>query len=143
MSFVGRALVARLTVLAEARGRGSHKAGDKPPPYVVVIALILTIACTQPAPSPEPAAEPKRGGVLTLLMSQTGDPSSFDLHQESVAASIEAAGGAYDNLIMFDPMDPNRIVPDLAESWEAATDGMSYTFRLHKGVRFQNGNALT
>ena len=50
----------------------------------------------------------------------------------------------YDNLIRFNPNDGGRtIVPDLAEKWEIAPDGSSYTFHLRKGVKFHDGSDLT
>jgi oligopeptide transport system substrate-binding protein len=35
-----------------------------------------------------------------------------------------------------------NIVPDIAESWEKSTDGKTYTFYLHQGVKFQNGGEV-
>ena len=37
----------------------------------------------------------------------------------------------------------NRLVPSLADSWDISPDGLVYTFRLHPGVTFSNGSALT
>ena len=85
----------------------------------------------------------KKGGVLTVLMNQSGDPPSFDLHQESGSAAIETAGPVYENLLSFDPLDPKALVPELADTWEFSQDGRSLTFRLHPGVSFQNGNSFT
>src|SRR5690606_3258279 len=47
----------------------------------------------------------------------------------------------YDSLLAWD-RDLN-IVPALAESWEAAPDATSYTFKLRQGVTFHNGKTLT
>ena len=108
---------------------------------LVVVALAGCSSAAAPAPTQENG--PKRGGVLTILMNPAGDPPSYDLHRESVGAAIESAGPAYENLIRFDPLAPSDIVPDLAERWEAAPDGLAYTFHLRQGVRFHSGGAFT
>ena len=35
-----------------------------------------------------------------------------------------------------------NIVPDIAESWEQSTDGKTYTFYLHQGVKFHDGGEV-
>ena len=37
---------------------------------------------------------------------------------------------------------PDRIQPDLAESWTVSEDGTNYTFKLREGAKFANGNPL-
>ena len=40
--------------------------------------------------------------------------------------------------------DPDgNVVPGLAETWEVSDDGMSITFHLQEGVKFQDGSGLT
>src|SRR5437667_9265904 len=41
------------------------------------------------------------------------------------------------------PMPGNGMAPSLAESWNAAPDGLSYEFVLRKGVKFHNGDPVT
>jgi peptide/nickel transport system substrate-binding protein len=127
-----------------------RRARDAVLPALVLAAALLAVGCTTTVPQGEPgsapaapAPQPKRGGVLALLMNQGGDPPSFDLHQESSSAAIEAAGPVYDTLLMFDPADPRRLIPNLADRWDVSPDGRTYTFHLRREVRFHNGTPLT
>lgn len=62
------------------------------------------------------------------------------------AWDYEVAGGAvlelvYDRLLYFD-RGSLKIVPELAERYEASPDGLVYTFHIRKGVTFHDGTAL-
>src|SRR5687767_10433978 len=112
-------------------------------------AVAFVLGCSQPSQpvsgqqgAGEGATQPGYGGTLLLL---SGDVPSFDLHQEASLNVTQQAGPSYDNLIRFDPNDPNDtiIIPDLAEKWTISADGKTYTFSLHKGVKFHNGDPLT
>ena len=37
-----------------------------------------------------------------------------------------------------DPYARNDLVPELAESWEISEDGLTYTFHVQEGIKFQN-----
>jgi peptide/nickel transport system substrate-binding protein len=41
------------------------------------------------------------------------------------------------------PMPGQKLGPSLAESWSAASDGLSYDFVLRDGIRFHNGDPVT
>ena len=49
----------------------------------------------------------------------------------------------YDTLLTVDPNDFSKIVPSLAEEWEASPDAMEYNFKLRPDVNFTTGNPLT
>lgn len=85
--------------------------------------------------------EPRRGGILTLHI--PGDPPNFDLHQNTTFMVNHVVTPCYNQLVQYDPLDPDAIIPDLAERWEVGPDGKSYTFFLRKGVKFHDGSLLT
>lgn len=46
----------------------------------------------------------------------------------------------YDSLVA--PGPGGRLVPSLAESWQVSPDGLTYTFRVRRGVRFHDGSTV-
>ena len=90
--------------------------------------------------APEP--NPKSGGVLRYGI--TNRPPHFDLHQSGTINSLGAQAVMFDNLIRRDPRDSGQtIIPDLAQNWQIAKDGKTYTFTLRQGVLFHDGAELT
>lgn len=89
--------------------------------------------------APEP--NPKYGG--TLRYGILSAPAHFDVHQSGTVSNMAAQGPMYDNLIRRHPADGQTIIPDLAQSWEIAPDGKTYTFFLRQGVQFHDGAELT
>ena len=87
------------------------------------------------------AQVPKRGG--TLRVSNGGDPPDFDLHQAVTYLTQFIGAPCYSTLLRIDPADYNKLLPDLAESYEVSADGKTVTFKLRAGVTFHNGTTLT
>jgi len=85
--------------------------------------------------------KPRYGGHLNVALA--GDPPSLDMHQESTFMVTIPMSPAYNTLIMFDPHNYPEIVGDLAKSWTVSDDHLTYTFKLHEGVKFHDGSDLT
>src|SRR5438093_6733431 len=85
--------------------------------------------------------KPRYGGVLTWF--DYGDPGRLDVHAESPLVVQQATAGVYSGLIQYDPDDPSKIVPDLAERWTVSPDGKTYTFHLRKGVKWHDGRPFS
>jgi len=50
---------------------------------------------------------------------------------------------SYDSLVTVEAPDFTMVQPRLADRWEISSDGLTYTFYLHKGVKFRSGNPVT
>ncbi|QND17818.1 ABC transporter substrate-binding protein (plasmid) [Rhizobium leguminosarum bv. trifolii] len=82
---------------------------------------------------------PKQGGDIVVTYKDditTLDPAiGYDWVNWSMIKSL------YSRLMDYAPGTPNP-VPSLAESFTVSSDGLTYTFKLHKGVKFSNGREL-
>ncbi|MHC2485196.1 ABC-type transport system substrate-binding protein [Rhizobium leguminosarum] len=92
------------------------------------------------APLPVMAEEtPKQGGAIVVTYKDditTLDPAiGYDWVNWSMIKSL------YSRLMDYAPGTPNP-VPSLAESFTVSPDGLTYTFKLHKGVKFSNGREV-
>jgi peptide/nickel transport system substrate-binding protein len=100
-----------------------------------------SFAALDPIQGPRGKGTPVRGGVLVRSLS--GDPPNFDPMSNTTGRVIGVVGPCCNGLVRFDEFDPNKIVPDLAESWQVSDDEKTYTFRLRSGVKFHDGKPMT
>lgn len=92
---------------------------------LLVIAVVLSSAVLAQAPR-----------VLTVGSQNDGnslDPSNLGPMETDISYKI------YSSLIRRVPGTLDEYVGDLAESWEASPDGLTYTFHLRRGVQWQRG----
>ncbi len=73
-----------------------------------------------------------------LIWGRGGDSVSLDLAQATDGESIKAGIQVLENLVIFED-DSMKVKPQLAESWSVSKDGLTWTFKLRKGVRFHDG----
>jgi dipeptide transport system substrate-binding protein len=86
------------------------------------------------------AAAGHASAAKTLVFCSEGSPEGFNPQFFTTGTTQDASSiPLFNRLVEFD-MGTTNIVPGLAASWEVAADGLSYTFHLRKGVKFQ-GNA--
>lgn len=79
------------------------------------------------------APEPKRGGTMTIMF-YTEPPSLVSLVSTN---SLVCSAKVTEGLLWYD--NDMRPQPQLATSWEIAPDGLTYTFRLRRGVKWHDG----
>lgn len=72
-----------------------------------------------------------------LVIAIEGSVSSMDPANIPDTSAIAATRGVYENLVQFN--EEQEIVGQLADSWEISDDSLTYTFKLHEGIKFQDG----
>src|SRR5436189_4405920 len=105
-------------------------------PFIALLILALAL----PAWAQE---KPRSGGELVFVV--PSEPPSYDAHQEETFGVIHPMAPHYSTLLKVDPFDKSGTKPvgDVAESWTVSKDGLTYTFKLRKGVKFHDGSELT
>lgn len=82
---------------------------------------------------------PSQGGTYRRpleSMPRTLDPAiARDLYSVTVIQQL------FDGLVQFD--QNLNVIPAIAKSWKISHDGLTYTFFLREGVKFQNGREIT
>jgi peptide/nickel transport system substrate-binding protein len=107
------------------RGRASAQTGSAYPDWI--------------PPSPKP---PKRGGVLTRA--SAWDPPVIDPRLTQSVGLFQFAGLTSNRLLRYSFADEATgyndlsLKGDLAESWQGSPDQRQWTFRLRRGVKWQN-----
>ncbi|HWK45867.1 MAG TPA: ABC transporter substrate-binding protein [Stellaceae bacterium] len=87
-----------------------------------------------------------------LVVAETG-PNSLDIHGVGAnSSSYQVAWNCYDRLLSYGrktmpdgslSYDGKQLVPELAEAWSMAPDGMSMTFKLRPDATFHDGSPVT
>ncbi|MCC6468475.1 MAG: ABC transporter substrate-binding protein [Alphaproteobacteria bacterium] len=101
-------------------------------------AFAACLAVMSPAQAQE---QPRRGGTLTFAVN--ADPPSYDCINTTTFVAVQTLNPHYSQLLKFDADKYPQVKGDLAESWTAAPDGLSYTFKLRQGVKFHDGTTLS
>jgi len=81
------------------------------------------------------------GGPRSITYYFTADPRSLDPAFSTDVPSGEMIAMLFDNLTQFDAS--GRLVPGIAERWEADTSGAVYTFHLRPNAAFHDGTPIT
>ncbi len=79
----------------------------------------------------------------TFVEVTISQPSSLDPAWEYDTASQDVIINVYETLVFPDKSSPTNMVPLLATSWDVSSDGLTWTFHIRPGVKFQNGDPLT
>ena len=92
----------------------------------VLSAALLLTACGQ---SEKKADAPKTFSYVYAI-----DPSSLDYSVTSKSSTSDVIANVVDGLLENDKY--GNLIPSLAEDWSVSKDGLTYTYKLRKGVKW-------
>ena len=98
--------------------------------------LVLAVHLLMPAARAETPAD------SLVMANQIDDMITLDPAEVFEFTAAEWAANVYDRLITYPPDDVEDIQGHVAESWEIADDGRTYTFKVRDGITFHSGNPL-
>ena len=93
---------------------------------VILSTAILLTACGK---SEKNADAPKTFSYVYAV-----DPSSLDYSVTSKSSTSDVIGNVVDGLLENDKY--GNLIPSLAEDWSVSKDGLTYTYKLRKGVKW-------
>ena len=110
--------------------------------WICGMCVLCLVACAGNIPgavtlTPTPA----KGGDGELRVLAVGEPVSLNPNIRADDNAFNVAQNVYNKLVTLDP--DYRVIPDLAETWDASEDGLTYTFQLAKNVRWHDGKPFT
>jgi peptide/nickel transport system substrate-binding protein len=105
-----------------------------------------SVEYTDPHPLP---AEPKVVQMDTpgryggrFVLGQVSNPRTFNAMMANENSSNDINNLTYSSLVDYNN-ETQQTEPALAKSWEASSDGLTWTFHLRKGAAFSDGHPMT
>lgn len=106
---------------------------------IVIVALSVMLgACSSSDLEDESMQE---NAKKILVYGHSGNSTSLDPAQMKVGDSFHVAVNMYETLVNLDEQG-TTVLPSLAEKWESSDDGLTYTFKLRKDVKFHDGTVF-
>ena len=100
------------------------------------LAIKPTMLCVLALPALM-ALAPASASAKTLVYCSEGSPENFAPSVNTTGTSFDATEQIYDNIVKFE-RGGTKVIPGLAESWTISPDGLEYTFKLRKGVKWHS-----
>jgi len=76
-----------------------------------------------------------------VVVGMEAEPPGLDPGQALGLHTLRVTAEIFETLVATRP-DSTEVTPGLAESWTTSPDGMTWTFKLRRGVRFHDGTPL-
>lgn len=118
----------------------------------VIIALLLTLAMIITGCGGGPnSGQNQNQGQKSSAAPTKNDVAVYGIHIEpmvfwdpsdSYSNEIIVLQNVYETLLRYDPTN-DKFIPVLAESYTKSSDGLTWTFKIRKGVKFHTGTELS
>lgn len=102
--------------------------------------LAASAAAAALPPVPAKAEAPKD---MLVVGQQLDGILSLDPGEGFEVLAGETIGNCYNRLLMPDPTDTSRLLGSLADKWEVASDGLTFTFHMGNDAKFVSGKSVT
>ncbi len=140
LRFAGVSALAVLLVACGGGGGGAPAAGSAPTPAV---AAPTTAPAGAQGAAPTAQAQPQTAAAQkstkdTLTIVFQANQGTLDPHFAATNQELLVTRNIYNALLKYKP-DSTELTGDLATSWDASPDGLSYTFKLRQDVDWQKG----
>lgn len=119
---------------------GPRRKASRRAAVIAAVVLLAATGCTG-APGPDPSSTTPATAApapVTFSFGTGADPSGFDPALVSDTESYRVTRQVLEGLVTIDPVT-GAPAPSLATSWTELGSGLGYTFKLRKGVTFQDG----
>jgi peptide/nickel transport system substrate-binding protein len=154
LGVMGASLLAACAPAAPATPPTSAPAPTAPPaakPTTAPAAAPTAAPAAKPTEAPKPAATTAPAAAPTTAPAAAAAAPTGTLRYAAADFSSESmdpilVGGTwywtmYDSLLTYDAQ--GNVVPSVAERYELSQDGLTWTFKIRRGIKFWNGDPLT
>ncbi|AHF08039.1 ABC transporter substrate-binding protein [Desulfitobacterium metallireducens] len=114
------------------------KKGKKLVALALSLVLAGTVALTGCGTNNNASSNTQSKASDTLIYAQGAEPRGLDPALVGDGESAKVMSNIYEGLLKYNK-DTTKVEPSLAKSWDVSSDGLSYTFHLQEGVKFQDG----
>ncbi|HYB00861.1 MAG TPA: peptide ABC transporter substrate-binding protein, partial [Ktedonobacteraceae bacterium] len=115
-------------------------------PFLLALVMLIVSSCSffgnnTPNVPAKPVKAPAKDQVYVTPILGASDITTFDPALAYDTSSISAIQMVYTGLVQVD--DNFQIHPQLAQSWQQSSDGLTWTFHLKPNLKFSDGTPLT
>ncbi|MGD6800991.1 ABC transporter substrate-binding protein [Rossellomorea vietnamensis] len=106
--------------------------------WAVLLVLLMAVSTALYGCGGDEGSEGGDSASNTLIFGRGGDSVGLDPITVTDGESFKVTKNIFETLVEFGEQD-TEIQAGLAKEWDVAEDGLTYTFTLQEGVKFQDG----